>query len=328
MFEIKSLKMVTFSLFNYVIFISRGIFMKIKSILFVLPMVTCLAACGNPSGGGSNTKPESKGNILHGKGAPSKDLGEDFSHYYDEESHLVYEKNGGEWINQLTYGAPSLYSEKNTQLKKLDRRVGVSSADHQKIKDALMMSFYSTNITFTMTNTSREANQYLYKIDKRNISMHMESGDYQETYYSNIDEEGAPYTYQGGKYVKEIWGEMSYVALPHPTIENIAYTNFLFYDDNYGQQTSIVCANLDKLSYDSETKQYTVSNIHVSHGPMTTKLVHEPTAGEFDFDFIFTLSSDETYVDYAHVKYPATSTWDSFEYHFSDVHTTSIEMPA
>ena len=290
-----------------------------KKMLFILPMVISLVACGN--GGGA--APIAKESIFHGKGAPSNSLGSDFSHYYDEDSHYVYEKNGGKWINQLTFGSPSLYAEAN---QKRDR--AVNSDDHQKLKDALMTSFYSTNTTFTMAPKNMpEGNNYLYEVNKRDIKMTLSSTDYEESFYFRVDDEGTVYVYvEGQGYVKEAMGEQTYVAVPHPTLENITFTNFLLYDDELGQQTSIVCGNLDKVTYDEESKEYTISDIHISYTNITTRHYKEPQTGELTFSFVFTLSEDGTYVDYAMVDF-GEGGQTSFEYTFTKMHTTSFVMP-
>ena len=59
-----------------------------------------LTGCGNnTSTNQEEPEVETKKVVLHGKGAPDASLGEEFDHYYDEDSKLVYEKRDGAWMN-------------------------------------------------------------------------------------------------------------------------------------------------------------------------------------------------------------------------------------
>ena len=86
--------------------------------LFILSTLCLLSSC-QEGGKSSNEEKqdESQALILHGKGEPSKKLGSDYSQYYDETSHYVYEKRDGAWINQYTFGSDSLIQDQKTPKK-------------------------------------------------------------------------------------------------------------------------------------------------------------------------------------------------------------------
>lgn len=298
--------------------------MKLRKAFLLLTAIFTLAACGNS---GDNTKP-SEENIYHGNGAPSDSLGKDYSHYYDEDSRYVYEKKDGKWINQLTIGSSALYES-----KKISRAHRALSSDTsiQELKDALMMSFYSTNATCFMNGymdgSAPTSGSYANtKLNGRNIETMDRDGDHLA--YIKLDEEGVPYVYENGEYVKnELWA----AELPHPTYDNLSYELMLIYDDELGEQTSIVCANLDKATYNSENGYYNIENINIHHDARTTLYFTEPTEDNMTLNFKFKLSSDRTYVEYAEIKVVKSDTgyFDNLitSYSFSDLHTTSFEMP-
>ena len=303
--------------------------MKLRKAFILLTAIFTLAACGNSGGNsGNDPKPIEEGNIFHGKGAPSDSLGKDYSHYYDEDSRYVYEKKDGKWINQLTIGSSALYES-----KKISRAPRLLSSDTsvQELKDALMMSFYSTNATCFMNGymdgSAPTSGSYANtKLDGRNIETVDRDGGHLA--YIKLDEEGAPYIYENGEYVKN---EFIAVELPHPTYDNLSYELMLIYDDELGEQTSIVCGNLDKAAYNSETGYYIIENINIHHDARTTLYFTEPTEDNMTLNFKFKLSSDRTYVEYAEIKVVKSDTgiFDNLitSYSFSDLHTTSFEMP-
>ena len=303
--------------------------MKIKKAFIVLLTIFSLAACSNNNSGGSdNTEPSEEGNMYHGNGAPLDSLGKDYSHYYDEDSRYVYEKKEGKWINQLTIGSSALYES-----KRILRAPRLSSSDTsiQELKDALMMSFYSTNATCFMNgyqdgSSPTSGSCANTKLDGRNIEAIDRDGGH--VGYIKLDEEGIPYVYENGEYVKN---EFLAVELPHPTYDNLSYELMLIYDDELGEQTSIVCGNLDKATYDSETGYYNIENINIHHDARTTLYFTKPTEDNMTLNFKFKLSSDKTYVEYAEIKVVKSDTgyFDNLitSYSFSNLHTTSFEMP-
>lgn len=298
--------------------------MKFKKASIVLLMILSLAACGK-NNSGDNNKSSEEGNIYHGNGVPSDSLGKDYSHYYDEDSRYVYEKKEGKWINQLTIGSSALY-----QSKKISRALS-SDTSIQELKDALMMSFYSTNATCFMNGykdgSAPTSGSYANtKLNGRNVETMDRDGGHAA--YIKLDEDGVPYVYTDGEYVKN---EFFAVELPHPTYDNLAYEAMLIYDDELGEQTSIVCGNLDKATYDSETGYYNIENINIHHDARTTLCFTEPTEDNMTLNFKFKLSSDKTYVEYAEIKVVKSDIgyFDNLitSYSFSNLHTTSFEMP-
>ena len=305
--------------------------MKLRKAFILLTAIFTLAACGNSGGNsGNDPKPLEEGNIFHGKGVPSDSLGKDYSHYYDVDSRLVYEKKDGKWINQLTIGSSALYT--NVQSKKVMRAPSLpDGVITQTLKDALMMSFYSTNATCFMNGymdgSAPTSGSYANtKLDGRNIETLDRDGGHLQ--YIKLDDEGVPYLYENGEYAKNV---LAAVELPHPTYDNLSYELMLIYDDELGEQTSIVCGNIDKASYNSETGYYVIENINIHHDARTTLYFTEPTEDNMTLNFMFKLSSDKTYVEYAEIKVVKSDTgyFDNLitSYSFSDLHTTSFEMP-
>lgn len=298
--------------------------------LLVLPVLLSLVACSNNGASGQPQEQDPNVNIYHGKGAPSNSLGQDYSHYYDEDSHYVYEKKDGKWINQLTYGSSSLYETKNTT-RRIKKSLP-SGVDVQELKDAIMMSFYSTNATCFMNGyqdgSSEDSGSYANtKLNERNVEVVDREGNHQS--YVKIGEDGFPYVYQDGQYVKN---EMMGCELPHPTYDNLAYELMLIYDDELGEQTSIICGNIEKASYNAETGFYSIENISIHHNARTTVYFTDPISDNMTLNFKFKLSSDKTYVDYAELKIVHSENKNYFDnlvtnYHFSNMHTTVVEMP-
>ena len=301
-----------------------------KRLLLVLPLAFLVGCTPSTPSSGSDTQKDE--NFLHGKGAPYASIGDNFSHYYDEDTKYVWEKNNGEWINQFTIGSEALFTEENNSSSLLRNSNSVS--DLQKLKNALAMSFYSTNATCHMIPHLPEGTGWdlLVNYDGRNIKADSTTpGALEKPYYIKMGLDGKASLYKQGQYI-EIDNDNLYCLLPHPTIESIAFNNYLLYDDELGMQTSIIAGHLSKATYDSETKQYSIENIRISHSEMTSYYFHTPTADTMVINFSFKLSDDESYVSQAFLKIVSSEAVPSFndfewEYNFTNVHSTTIEMP-
>lgn len=303
--------------------------MKTKLFL-LLPMLVSLVACSSPSPSGGNSQQGGETKIHHGQGAPSDSLGEDFHHYYDETSRQVYEKKDGHWMNQFAIGSSALFSVPNT---KKARRANEGSQDLQKLKDALMMSFYSTNITCFMKGymDDPDAGSWVYvKADGRNFVSYDRTGT-TPTGYVKVGEDGKTYLYdqETSEYVENLY--MAF-EMPSPTFDNLVHQLTFIYDDDLGEQTSIVCGNLSKAVYDDETGYYEIDEMSIHHDAATTLYVTEPMEDDMTLSFKFKLSQDETYVTNAEIKIVSSVNLSFFEgmttsYEFSNLHTTVVEMP-
>ena len=295
-------------------------------------MLVSLIACSNPntSGGG---EPQGQTKIYHGRGAPSDSIGENYNHYYDETSRYVYEKKDGKWINIFTIGSDSLYQ---TPTPKLLRQTRAASSTTQDLKNALMNSFYSTNITcdqfcYSLSDGSL-LSEFLCEINSNNIKL--SNTQYEDDYveYVKLDNDGKAYSYVDTQYELIEPGSNIFCIIPLPTFDNLSYTNFLLYDDVLGEQTSIVCSHLDEATYNSETGFYEISRIEVTHGPITTNYVTEPTSDTMAFSFSFKLSEDGEYVKEAYLQVLESINvpyYFSFKtkYEFTNYHSTTFTMP-
>ncbi len=276
--------------------------------------------------------------MLHGHGAPSNSLGDDYNHYYDEDTSYVWEKNGGEWINRFTKGSGALFSENGTK-KQLRRAVETEKEDLGVLKNALATSFYTTNGTVHMIPhwpNDVAGWDLLCEYSKNNFKATGDTtSEHPFGFYAKMDTDDTLYVYDESEKEYVEANSNHYCMLPHPTLENITFTNYLLYDDELGQQTAIVCGNLDKASYEEETGFYSIKNIAISHKAMTTRYIDTPTADEMVFDFSFKLSEDKTYVSKALLKFVST-TIDAYaddlpgytlEYEFTNIHSTQVAMP-
>ena len=273
--------------------------MKTCGFLLIILSTLVLGACSPTPSKNNNKSTDDDGAFLHGKGAPTNSLGSDYSHYYDEDSRYVWEKNNGEWVNQFTIGSDSLYTEKS-----------LTRAAHNKEKisliNAIATSFYSTNATCQMIphfpDSETQGWDLLVKYNKRDIMITSTTeGAFANPYYVRMDSQGKAYLYSGGEY-RFVDNDNLYCMLPHPTIETIAYENYLIYDDDLGQQTSIIAAYINTVTYDEESGFYSIKNMRATHSPMTTHYFHTPGADSLVLDFDFKLSRDKTYVDQAFFK--------------------------
>ena len=326
--------------------------MKLRKAFILLAAIFTLAACGNSGGNsGDNTKPLEEGNIYHGNGVPSDNLGKDYSHYYDVDSRLVYEKKDGKWVNQMTIGSSALYT--NVQSKKVMRAPSLpDGVTTQTLKDALMMSFYSTHTSCFMEQYFEifpgvdgpvpagpgHGSFVNVMIDGRNIRFpdinYGDRPDYtpQPDGYCKIDEEGHCFRYDGSQYVLQ--DDSIKAFLPVPTFDNLAYYFLSIYDDKLGEQTSIACGHMDEVKYDQDTGYYHIENVQINHGPIYNYQTMYEVEDTMVLDYQFRLSSDKTYVDRAVITIisSAHEELSYFKdlittYDFKDMHTASFDMP-
>ena len=320
--------------------------MRKFEIIFVLPIIAILLGCNKQNSGNHNPPAQGEGNIYHGRGVPSDSLGENFNHYYDEDSRYVYEKKDGHWVNQLTIGSKYLYQTKS---QRKSSRSG--DIDLQELKDALMMSFYSTNATCFMEQYfdifpgvdgpvpggPGTGSFFNFLINERNIKSpsvnYGNNPDYEpyENYYK-IDEAGNISGYEDGQYVQ--MDDMYKALFPVPTFDNLAYNALSIYDDELGEQTSVACANMDKVYFDQESGFYHIDNVSVHHGPIYNCQTLTEVEDTMVLDYEFRLSSDRTYVDKAIITVVSSSNQElnyfnglHMTYDFSDMHTTEFVMP-
>ncbi len=310
--------------------------MKINNLILILSATMALAGCNNggSSGSSGNTgkEPESGEAILHGKGAPSNSLGENYSHYYDEDTRLVWEKNDGVWYNKFTKASSALYSVPNGNAKK----AADENNDRNVLINALATSFYTTNGTVDVECT-QDGSDYVWgytaAFAKQNICLtphwSVDPKDDVPEYYK-IDEEGKLYSKNESGSYDLVDNDNVYCTVPHATVETIIYDNFLMYDDNYGYLTGIIAGNLDKFSYDGTKSVYSATGIKVTHGPITSYYVHEPASDEMKINYTFKLSSDSSYVETA--EFTITEAIETAGYvgmhtkfSFSKIHNTVVE---
>ncbi len=279
------------------------------------------------NGGAAETK-----KILHGQGAPASSLGQNFDHYYDETSQYVYEKNDGEWINTFTKGSPSLYSN-GTQRRELHR--ALESIDLDILKNALATSFYTTNGTVHMIPHWPEGGgwDFLCEFSKQEFKVTADTqSEHPFGFDAKMGDDGVMYVYNNdsGTYVEA--DDNHYCMLPHPTIDNISFTNYLMFDDTYGQQTSIVCANLDRASYSEGDGYYSIENIEINHAAISSHYYGEPQADHMVINFRFKLSEDKSYVERAFLTFveseaAAHAVGLVWEFHFYNMHCTEVTLP-
>ena len=310
-----------------------------RRLLFVLPILMALASCGNaPSNTPSDpgTDPSKEDTILHGVGAPSDTLGNDYDHYLDEDSRYVYEKNDGKWYNRFSYGSFSLYEDRQINPVKVKRTTSLSTQD---LKNALMNSFYSTNATCLMSPKFADPSQsgwdFKMKWNCNTSELYVDAYDESaDKYYSKVDDKGDLYLYfkESKQYVYVGAGSNYYCMVPHPTVENIFYTNYIMYDDTLGGLTAIVCGHIKEATYSESEDKYVIKNMPISHEAISTHYFATPFADNMVLDFEFSLSKDKMYAEKCFVKIVSSekmSTYNGFgvEITFSDLHTTSFVMP-
>ena len=272
--------------------------MKMKKVLFVLPIVMSLVACSNNGNGGSN--PLTGETFLHASGAPSNLIGNNYSHYYDESTGYVWEKNDGVWFNKFVKASSALYSKP----KKRSNRA-ITDEKRNEIINAFAMSFYTTNGTVDV-GCQNEGSDYFWSFtaafSKQDICIIPEWSVNPEDNiieYYRIDEEGKLYGKNEGGLYELIDNDNVYFVVPHPCAETMGYDIFLIYDDTFGHLTGIIAGNLDKFEYDEANGTYSASEIEISHGPITSYYVHEPASDVMKFSYSFKLSSDSSYVESA-----------------------------
>ena len=296
-------------------------------------MIFTLIACSKP-GDGDGSGQSSKTSIYHGRGVPSDSLGDNYNHYYDEDSRYVYEKKDGHWINQFAIGSSSLFSSSNESSKKsLRKNAYEENVDLQTLKDALMMSFYSTNVTCYMKgymDNPDEGSWVYVKANERNFVSY-DKDKVTPISYVNVGEDGKTYRYEEdtGEYVENLY---MMFEMPSPTFDNLVHQLTFIYDDELGEQTSIVCGNLEKANYNQTTGYYEINEITIHHDSGTTLYFTEPVEDDMTLSFKFKLSEDKTYVTNAEIKILSTINLTHFlgmttSYEFFDLHTTVVELP-
>lgn len=305
--------------------------MKRSAILFIFATSLLLASCQNGSNGNNESKGEND-TMYHGEGTPDNSLGEEYSHYYDEISKLVYEKRDGVWINQFTIGSPSLYSS----MPKNNRYLRALAENIDDIRNALINTLYSTNYTCLLYPVFENADytyEMLVKVDKGYTEI-TDIVDKKELgiNYGKIDEDGKCYVYLEDEYCALEDGSNYYCTMPFPTLENILYQNFLLIDDDFGQLTSIVCSELNNLVI--EDGYYVMKDFVAHHGLRSSHYYGETyKEGNINITYKFKLDDNNEFLKEAEITFncdylPADAYgYDTIHYDFSDVHTTIFEHP-
>ena len=299
--------------------------------LFIMPIVLLLAACGTKNPG--NAEPvEDQVAFLHGEGAPNASIGDNYSHYYDEKTRLVWEKNDGRWYNRFVEASEDVIGSPSKQYEE-----PFTPKNKQVLINALAQSFYTTNGTVTVS-TNNPGSDYVWSFtcafSKESIVILPDwSADPEgnTTEYYKVDEEGKLYQYADGSYA-EVDNDNVYCGVPHPVVETFLYDNFLMYDDNYGHLTGIIAANIHKFRHDKRTHTYSAEGIEISHGPITSYYVHEPASDKLKINYSFELSEDSSHVKKASFVITEAQTVAGYigmnvAFEFSDLHSTVVDIP-
>lgn len=309
--------------------------MKNKLSLLLIAILT-FTGCTTNNSSSSNNDTKLLESFLHGKGVPSSDIGYDFSYYYDEETRFVYEKNRGEWINTYTIGGESLYENisqmsKEVSSRKLKNGHHKGHKEKQELINSIARSFYSTDITMRF-NTELDFSLMDFK---RNKNFAEVPGGTDEN--GNIINDYLRYNPAGheilndGKWEKIIdFNPNLFCLAPFPSVDNIFYTNWGIYQEDLGQMTAIVAANIDQAYYDETDGYYKIDEIHIEHDELESYYMTYPD--KLSFQYWFKLSEDREYVTNVYFKV-LTSTFQSiveicdFHIEFFDYHNTIITIP-
>ena len=301
----------------------------LKVIFALATLSLSLSACAvQKSSGNTSINKE----FLHGTGEPTNDIGEEYSHYYNETTKYVYEKRDGQWINQYTIGSDALYSKTKAPQNGLIKRANKIDSD-EDIAPALANTFYSTNITirFEPHWPEGEGWNFISQISKRDIHAYSEQEDID--LYLKMQEDGIATMYdESTSTYLEVDNDNIYCMVPHPTYDNITYCNYLLYDDELGQQTSIIIGHLDEATYDESTGFYEIDNIVAKHSPMTSKYFLEPLEDTIVFNFKFKLSEDKQFIEHSFLTYVSFENAKGaeglcIEFIVTNYHSTVIQMP-
>lgn len=270
--------------------------------------------------------------FLHGKGAPSNDIGVDYSHYYDEVSRYVYEKNDGKWINKYAIGGEGLYNDVLATSNSLKRK----KQNELEREDLILMlsnSFYSTNISATYCWVDENDNM---PEDAYDLQMKV----YQEySYVYSKDNEGIAFLFKSNEDGHEIYEDGQYrkiasddeilTMVPFPSFDSITYHNFGIYQEDLGQMTAIVAANINKAYFDEASGFYKIDKIKIKHGELQDSC-YMKEADKLTFSFWFKPSADNEYVEVAYFSVDESEVGafeDRMKITFYDYHKTEVKIP-
>lgn len=305
-----------------------------NKVLFVLPIVVLLVTC-NTNNNGSAEPSSNQATFLHGRGAPSNSIGENFFHYYDEATRFIWEKNDGKWYNRFVKASDAIIGRSRNNNNR-HRKLSLLN-DKELLINALAESFYTTNGTATVS-TNYPGSEYVWAFtcafSKESVVILPDwsvDPEGNTTEYYKVNEEGKLYQYVDGSYV-EVDNDNVYCVVPHPAVETFLYDNFLMYDDDFGHLTGIIAANIDRFSYDDETNLYSAEDIEISHGPITSYYVHESKSDEIKVNYSFELSEDSSYVKKASFVITDAQEMAGFVgmnvvFEFSNLHNTIVDIP-
>ena len=270
--------------------------------------------------------------FLHGKGEPSNNIGSDYSHYYDEESKYVYEKNDGKWINKYAIGGEGLYNDilSNSNLSKRKSR---SKSERESLILMLSNSFYSTNISASYCwvdeNDNMPENSYDLQMKVYKEYSFVYSKDNEGIAFLFKSKDDGHEIYEDGQYHKIASDDQILTLVPFPNFDSITYHNFGIYQEDLGQMTAIVAANVNKAYFDEASGLYKIDKIKIKHGELQDSC-YMKQADKLTFSFWFKPSIDNEYVEeaYFHVDESEVGTFkDRMKITFYDYHITEIELP-
>jgi hypothetical protein len=157
----------------------------------------------------------------------------------------------------------------------------------------------------------------MYSLDNENIS-----------YLCKSSENGHE-LYMDGVYIKLSGSEMIFTMMPFPSFDSITYHNFGIYQENLGQMTAIVAANMNKAYFDDASGFYKIDKIKIKHDELNDSCYMQQ-ADSLTFSFWFKPSPNNEYVETAYfnvVESEVISFEQKMKISFYDYHTTQIQLP-
>ena len=311
-----------------------NLLMNIVTFIITITLCSCVNQLPNSPTNDSTAKNEML--FLCGKGIPSNEIGINFSHYYDEESRFIYEKNDGAWINKFTIGNDQIYKYYQSNDRKMKRNLE-SFNEKFIVINALENTFYSTNISFDYSYVDNEDNVpddtwgLSIKVHKEYTQIQSpQMSDFNEYLRTNIF---GHEILVDGEYEKIMDYNPNLLSMiPFPSIDNIAFSNFGIYQEDLGQMTSIIISNINNAYYEETSGFYNFDQINIEHGELESNYITE--ADNLSFSFSIKLSENKEYVETAYLKILSSTiiSEEMFEnrklkMHFYDYHQTKIELP-
>ena len=307
---------------------------KLLSTICLFLTTFCLTGCNvDVSQESPDSTPDTTASFLHGQGVPSENLGCDYAHYYDEVSRFVYEKNSGKWINKYTIGGEGLYKDVLTETVSLKATNENSKTKREQLIQILSNSFYSTNISASYSYVDENDNMpegtYDLQIKVSQEYSYMYSNDNESISYLCRTRQDGHEIFIDGQYQKLLGEEMIFTMMPFPSFDSITYHNFGIYQENLGQMTAIISANINKAYFDTASGFYKLDKIKIKHGELSNSCYMQE-ADNLTFSFWFKPSSNNEYVEVAYFNILESNviTFEQkLKINFYDYHQTEIVLP-